>query len=167
MFPIFSSHATTLSLAPTWITSRGFTKGGKHEFPPAQSFGSVGGSGLLEGLIEQRQCYSGEAQRNAGQNGCQDRGCNDVQSRPIGIIAQFRLFRQSAGIRPQKCPGFPHRRGNERIGRGNGPPRLLRREYHGSIPKREANYFGDMIFRKVMFAKVLCVQLVKCGTKIR
>ena len=139
---------TTLSMAPTWITSRGFTKGGKHKFPPAQSFGSVGGSGLLEGLIEQR-------------------GCNDVQSRPIGIIAQFRLFRQSAGIRPQKCPGFPHRRGNERIGRWNGPTRLLRREYHGSIPKREANYFGDMIFRKVMFAKVLCVQLVKCGTKIR
>ena len=34
MFPIFSSHVTTLSLAPTWITSRGFTKGGKHEFPP-------------------------------------------------------------------------------------------------------------------------------------
>ena len=83
--------------------------------------------------------------------------CNHGQSE---LLMNFACSARARGFDLQNVLVFPTDIETKELAEGVGLATFYEEKLMASIPKREASVYGDSVFTSVMFAKVLCVQLV-------
>ena len=145
---------------PLVLTSRGLTKGGKVEFPPPS---------VNEVIDHQKELKNYFNNVDDIRHRLKDKldkmrvktvvvlTCNHGQSE---LLINFVCSSKSRGFNLDNVLVFPTDIETKHLAEGMGLNTFYEESIMSGIPEREANFYGDVIFRKVMFAKVLCVQLV-------
>lgn len=83
--------------------------------------------------------------------------CNHGQSE---LLLNFVCSSKARGFDLSNVLVFPTDIETKELAEGMGLATFYEEKIMASVPKNEANYYGDKIFTRVMFAKVVCVQLV-------
>lgn len=145
---------------PLRLTSRGHTGAGREEFKAPDRF-------EVATHQESLKTYLNEAERiksrllsvltkmNSKQIVVMT--CNHGQSE---LLMNFVCSSRAKGFDLSNVLLFPTDVETKELAEGLGLTTFYEEKLMASIPKKEAGVYGDMTFTKVMFAKIVCVQLV-------
>mmetsp|Transcript_40233 Transcript_40233/g.85673 ORF Transcript_40233/g.85673 Transcript_40233/m.85673 type:complete len:648 (-) Transcript_40233:46-1989(-) len=142
------------------LTSRAWTAGGKQEFyPPTPRQAKRHQERLLTYLNEADGIKSRLKQvlQKMNQKTVVIMTCNHGQSE---LLMNFACSARARGFDLQNVLVFPTDMETKKLADGLGLATFYEEKIMASVPKAEAAIYGDGIFTSVMFAKVLCVQLV-------
>lgn len=145
---------------PLVVTSRGLTKGGKVEFPPPNPSEVLEHQQELKNYLNNVDDIRKRLKDKLDKMGAKTvviLTCNHGQSE---LLINFVCSSKARGFNLNNVLVFPTDMETKHLAEGMGLNTFYEESIMSSIPEREANFYGDVIFRKVMFAKVLCVQLV-------
>ncbi|KAL3790467.1 hypothetical protein ACHAW5_010790 [Stephanodiscus triporus] len=145
---------------PLRLTSRGWTVGGKQEFvTPEDNEVKRHQERLLAYLSAADDVKSRLRQTLEQMNGktVVVMTCNRGQSE---LLMNFACSSRARGFDLQNVIVFPTDSETKELAEGMGLITFYEEKLMASIPKEEAIHYGDDVFSNVMFAKVLCVQLV-------
>lgn len=145
---------------PLVITSRGLTKGGKVEFPPPSPKEVLDHQKELKNYLNNVDDIRERLKAKLDKMGAKTvvvLTCNHGQSE---LLINFVCSSKARGFDLNNVLVFPTDIETKHLAEGMGLNTFYEESIMSGIPEREANFYGDVIFRKVMFAKVLCVQLV-------
>ena len=142
------------------FTSRGWTAAGKYEFPPP-------GQGAVTHHQEKLFTYLTEAKNikarlksileRMGQKTVIVLTSNHGQSE---LLMNFACSARARGFDLKNVLIFPTDHETKLLSEGLGLTTFYEETIMASVPKKEAKFYGDSVFTSVMFAKVVCVQLV-------
>ena len=145
---------------PLKLTSRGWTVEGKQEFVvPSDFHVKRHQERLLTYLREADDIRSRLRQTLEKMKGktVVVMTCNRGQSE---LLMNFACSSRARGFDLQNVIVFPTDMETKELAEGMGLATFYEETLMASIPKEEALTYGDEIFADIMFAKVLCVQLV-------
>ena len=145
---------------PLKMTSRAWTAAGRQEFaPPKQMQAKKHQERLLTYLTEANNIKSRLKQvlEKMNQKTVVVLTCNHGQSE---LLMNFACSARARGFDPKNVLVFPTDVETKELAEGVGLTVFYEEKLMASIPKAKAAVYGDDIFTSVMFAKVLCVQLV-------
>lgn len=145
---------------PLKLTSRAWTASGRQEFPaPTQRQAKMHQEKLQMYLNEADSIKSRLKQllNKMNQKTVVVITCNHGQSE---LLMNFACSARARGFDLKNVLVFPTDIETKELADGMGLATFYEEKLMASIPKKEAGVYGDLIFRSVMFAKVLCVQLV-------
>ena len=146
---------------PLTLTSRGYTASGKQEFvPPKEKHVTKHQAKLLTYLTEGEGIKSTLRkilEKISKQNTVVVITCNHGQSE---LLMNFACSARARGFDLHNVLIFPTDSETKELSEGMGLTTFYDEKLMASIPKKEASAYGDSVFTSVMFAKVLCVQLV-------
>jgi hypothetical protein len=142
------------------LTSRGLTKSGKVEFPPPTPTDVIDHEESLRAYLNNADGIRKRLKETIDGMGVKTvvvMTCNHGQSE---LLINFVCSSKARGFDLKNVLVFPTDVETKELAEGMGLTTFYEETIMASIPKGEAKFYGDIIFRKVMFAKVLCVQLV-------
>ncbi len=145
---------------PLKLTSRGWTVEGRQEFVlPGPIISEIHQQRLLTYLSEVGNIKSRlrHTLANIQGNTMVIMTCNFGQSE---LLMNFACSSRARGFDLQNVIVFPTDMETKEVAEGLGLKTFYEEKLMASIPKKESKEYGDAIFADVMFAKVLCVQLV-------
>mmetsp|Transcript_34868 Transcript_34868/g.73542 ORF Transcript_34868/g.73542 Transcript_34868/m.73542 type:complete len:617 (+) Transcript_34868:69-1919(+) len=145
---------------PLKLTSRAWTAAGKQEFfPPKQSQVNSHQEKLRTYLNELDNIKSRLKQVIEKMNAMTVvvLTCNHGQSE---LLINFACSARARGLDLKNVLVFPTDQETKELAEGMGLATFYEEKLMETVPKRGAGIYGDHIFVSVMFAKVLCVQLV-------
>ena len=145
---------------PLIVTSRGLTKGGKVEFPPPTPQEVLEHQKELKNYLNNVDDIRNRLKEKLTKMGVKTvvvLTCNHGQSE---LLINFVCSSKARGFDLNNVLVFPTDIETKHLAEGMGLHTFYEESIMSGIPEKEANHYGDIIFRKVMFAKVLCVQLV-------
>ncbi|KAL7539259.1 hypothetical protein ACHAXR_010753 [Thalassiosira sp. AJA248-18] len=145
---------------PLKPVSRGLTAAGKLEFPaPAHKAVRRSQERLLTYLTEADGIKSrlNQLLQKMNQKAIVVLTCNHGQSE---LLMNFACSARARGFDLRNVLVFPTDLETKELAEGLGLTTFYEESLMASIPKAEAASYGDSVFTSVMFAKVLCVQLV-------
>ena len=153
-------HGKLDATQPLKMTSRGWTAGGRQEFPaPKPQHVKSHQAKLLTYLTE----VDGIKTRllaileKMGHQSIVVLTCNHGQSE---LLMNFACSARARGFDLSKVLVFATDLETKELADGVGLNTFYEEKLMASVPKQEAAIYGDGIFTAVMFAKVLCVQLI-------
>eukprot|EP00804_Cyclotella_cryptica_P030925 CCRYP_019606-RA/>CCRYP_019606-RA protein AED:0.14 eAED:0.14 QI:206/1/1/1/0.75/0.6/5/181/615 len=153
-------HSGLNSKFPLELTSRGLTRNGKVEFPPPSPTDVLDHQESLRTYLNNADGIRKKLKETIDGMGVKTvvvLTCNHGQSE---LLMNFVCSSRSRGFDLKNVLVFPTDIETKELAEGMGLTTFYEETIMASIPKGEAKFYGDIIFRKVMFAKVLCVQLV-------
>ena len=146
---------------PLKLTSKGYTANGKQEFvPPKEKHVKAHQQKLLTYLTEIDSIKANLREilkKISKQNTVVVLTCNQGQSE---LLMNFACSANARGFDLSNLLVFPTDRETDELAKRMGLTTFYEEKLMASIPKKEAASYGDSVFTSVMFAKVLCVQLV-------
>ncbi|KAL9188758.1 hypothetical protein ACHAXT_007136 [Thalassiosira profunda] len=145
---------------PLKLTSRGWTAAGKQEFPPPkQKHVETHQEKMLTYLTEVKGIKSRLkiVLEKMNSKTVVVLTCNHGQSE---LLMNFACSARARGFDLSNVLVFPTDIETKELAEGMGLTAFYEGKMMASIPKEEAAIYGDATFSSVMFAKVLCVQLV-------
>jgi hypothetical protein len=145
---------------PLKLTSRGWNKNGRRDFvPPTEMHVRQHQERLLTYLTEADMIKSRLKQtlEKMKQSTVIVLTCNLGQSE---LLLNFACSARARGLDLKNVVVFPTDAETKELAEGMGLETFYEENLMASIPKEEAGLYGDRVFSSVMFAKVLCVQLV-------
>ena len=146
---------------PLKLTSKGYTANGKQEFvPPKEKHVKSHQQKLLTYLTEIDSIKAnlrGILKKISKQNTVVVLTCNQGQSE---LLMNFACSAHARGFDLSNLLVFPTDIETDELAKRMGLTTFYEEKLMASIPKKEAASYGDSVFTNVMFAKVLCVQLV-------
>ncbi|KAL3806134.1 hypothetical protein ACHAXA_010845 [Cyclostephanos tholiformis] len=145
---------------PLKLTSRGWTIEGRQEYvPPGPIISKHHQKRLLTYLSEVEDIKSRLKKTLAKMKGntVVVMTCNHGQSE---LLMNFACSSRARGFDLHNVIVFPTDMETKELTEGIGLTTFYEEKLMASIPKEESETYGDEIFADVMFAKVLCVQLV-------
>ena len=145
---------------PLKLTSRGWTKDGRQDFvPPSANHVKEHQERLLTYLTEADNIKSRLRQTlgKMKQKTVIVLTCNLGQSE---LLMNFVCSARARGFDLQNVVVFPTDLETKELAEGVGLVTFYEEKLMASIPKEHSSVYGDNVFASIMFAKVLCVQLV-------
>ena len=145
---------------PLTVTSRALLKGGKVEFPPATPQDALDHQKDLKNYLNNIDGIRKRLKETLDEMKARTvivLTCNHGQSE---LLMNFVCNSKAKGFDLNNVLVFPTDIETKHLAEGMGLHTFYEESIMSGIPEREAGFYGDTIFRKVMFAKVLCVQLV-------
>lgn len=142
------------------LTSRAWTAGGKQEFPAPQEKDVKNHQKNLRTYLNEADNIKSRLNlllKKMNEKTVIVLTCNHGQSE---LLMNFACSARTRGFDLKNVLVFPTDMETKELADGMGFSTFYEEKLMASIPKKEANIYGDNIFTSVMFAKVLCVQLV-------
>eukprot|EP00970_Alexandrium_tamarense_P000751 scaffold85_cov145-Alexandrium_tamarense.AAC.55 len=145
---------------PLILTSRGLTQSGRDEFPPPGTSHVKDHQEILTVYLNNQVDIKSRLKMILDKMNSKTvvvLTCNHGQSE---LLLNFVCSSKARGFDLSNVLVFPTDIETKELAEGMGLATFYEEKIMASVPKNEANYYGDKIFTRVMFAKVVCVQLV-------
>ena len=145
---------------PLKLTSRGWAANGKQAFIPPKERHVKNHEKLLTTYLSESEDMKFKLKEvlvKMDQKTIVVLTCNFGQSE---LLMNFVCSARARGFDLRNVLVFPTDLETNELAEGMGITTFYEEKIMASIPKKEANVYGDRVFTAVMFAKVLCVQLV-------
>mmetsp|Transcript_20280 Transcript_20280/g.41434 ORF Transcript_20280/g.41434 Transcript_20280/m.41434 type:complete len:652 (-) Transcript_20280:1308-3263(-) len=145
---------------PLKLTSRGWTAAGRMEFTPPKDYHVKDHQDILRTYLNNADDIKNRLKSILSKMKTHTvvvLTCNFGQSE---LLMNFACSARSRGFDLSNILVFPTDFDTKELAEGMGFTTFYEEKIMASIPKAEANAYGDKIFTRVMFAKVVCVQLV-------
>ena len=145
---------------PLKLSSRGHTGAGREEFVAPALHQAAEHQGLLKTYLNEVEGIKTRLTsvlRKMNKKEVVVMTCNHGQSE---LLMNFVCSSRSKGFDLSNVLLFPTDVETKELAEGLGLTIFYEEKIMASIPKEEAGIYGDTTFTKIMFAKILCVQLV-------
>jgi hypothetical protein len=145
---------------PLRLSSRGHTGAGREEFPAPALHQAAAHQELLKIYLNEVEGIKSRLTAVLGKMSAKEvvvMTCNHGQSE---LLMNFVCSSRAKGFDLSNVLLFPTDIETKELAEGLGLTTFYEEKIMASIPKKEAGVYGDTTFTKIMFAKILCVQLV-------
>lgn len=145
---------------PLKFTSRGWTAGGRQEFPPPDAREVAAHQDSLRTYLNEVAGIKSRLipiLRRMKSKQIVVMTCNHGQSE---LLMNFVCSSRAKGFDLSNVLVFPTDVETKELADGMGLTTFYEEKLMSSMPKNEARIYGDSTFTKIMLAKILCVQLV-------